>query len=200
MVRERSDAVPSEPEALRPWRSGACRARRLAQTAPNRGKAPAPGRRTARGSEEPVFDGRHAGRACRGEWCQDAGRTRCRVGSGGAHLWRPWPAMTGITAACMADGSGHDGDRQRGNDDRRLSPDGADLRRCRQRPPSGHRALAAGPGGSRAAGSGPAAGKCDFQRGFDWPRARAANLMAPRTADHAGAQRGKALGRVLDGR
>ena len=62
MVRERSDTVPSEPEALRPWRSGACGARRPAQTAPNRGKAPAPGRRTLGAAREPVFDGRHAGR------------------------------------------------------------------------------------------------------------------------------------------
>ena len=45
MVRERSDPVASEPEALRAWRSGACGARRPAQTAPNRGKAPAQGRR-----------------------------------------------------------------------------------------------------------------------------------------------------------
>ena len=49
MVRERSDPVASEPEALRAWRSGACGARRPAQTAPNRGKAPAPGRRTPGG-------------------------------------------------------------------------------------------------------------------------------------------------------
>ena len=55
MVRERSDPVASEPEALRAWRSGACGARRPAQTAPNRGKAPAPGRLTPGGrAGEPV--------------------------------------------------------------------------------------------------------------------------------------------------
>jgi hypothetical protein len=55
VVRERSDTVPSKPKALRPWRSGACRARRLAQTAPNRGMAPAPPRRTPHGSWSPCL-------------------------------------------------------------------------------------------------------------------------------------------------
>ncbi len=59
MVRERSDPVASEPEALRAWRSGACGARRPAQTAPNRGKAPAPGRRTPRGRQGSLRHGPH---------------------------------------------------------------------------------------------------------------------------------------------
>lgn len=37
MVRERSDTVPAEPQALRRWRSGACSDRRPAQTARIRG-------------------------------------------------------------------------------------------------------------------------------------------------------------------
>jgi hypothetical protein len=138
------------------------------------------------------------GGACRAERCHDAGRTRCRVGTGGARLWRPWPTTTGATAACMADGPGHDGVRQRGGDDRCLAADGANLRRRRQRPPSGDRARAAGAGESRAARSGSAAGRYDFRRCFDWPPDRPTDLIAPRTADRGGAQGGRALGRVLD--
>ena len=113
-----------------------------------------------------------------------------RVGSGAG------PATTGTTAACMADGPGHNGVRQRGGDDRCLAADRADLRRRRQRPPSGDRARAAGAGGSRAAGSRAAAGRCDFRRCFDWlPKPPTDDSW---TADHAGAQGGRTLGSVLE--
>jgi hypothetical protein len=62
VVRERSDPVAFEPEALRAWRSGACGARRPVQTAPNRGKAAAIGRLTPSDrAGEPVPDP-HPGR------------------------------------------------------------------------------------------------------------------------------------------
>ena len=61
MVRERSDPVASEPEALRAWRSGACGAQRPAQTALKRGEAPGIRQRLARGSrKEPATHGQLA--------------------------------------------------------------------------------------------------------------------------------------------
>ena len=89
VVRERSDPVASEPEALRAWRSGACGARRPAQTAPTRGEAPAPGWRAPGGrTGEPVPwpTSRSRGRAMPR---QDAPGTHCQDGTRAARLCRP---------------------------------------------------------------------------------------------------------------
>jgi hypothetical protein len=86
-------------------RSGACGARRLAQTAPTRGKAPAAGRRTSRTADTALGDGSHRKRVASHRRCHDAGHMRCAV-RGAARLCRPRPILADASARLDAARSG----------------------------------------------------------------------------------------------